>query len=280
MVRCQSKNNGLKSSSFIDNSIKIETKINIEDLVLPNKLFGIPIMEKNLVKNEPSNVDGKSVLENNNHSHFDNGQRKNDNFLMEMRNEIEKLFHEFHNMSLNEYFQSRVPMVQQLFEKYLKTYPLEKSEERMVDKSVPKKNKLFQCEFCSNSFKQKENLISHFWSVHEGKKPFKCLSCEQSFTVKRNLNRHTLTKHKKDSEYSKENFYGRKKQVKSNSGVDRTKLPFSCEICFSDLKQKENLSVHISAVHEGNRPFKCSACDGTFTVKRNLTRHLKKKRAC
>ena len=67
----------LQLSSFTDNNVKIESKTNIEDLVLPNKLYSIPLMENNFVKKEPwdyEDIDIKLDSQELNPSHFENGQ--------------------------------------------------------------------------------------------------------------------------------------------------------------------------------------------------------------
>ena len=102
------------------NNIKFEDKIDIEDLVLPPKPTGTPIMEKIDIKEEPLDIDIIAVHERTKQSGFAGIRFEKEDFPSDMENQISKLFEEFDMMSLHDYDQMRVEKVKQLFEKYHK----------------------------------------------------------------------------------------------------------------------------------------------------------------
>lgn len=57
---------------------------------------------------------------------------------------------------------------------------------------------------------------------------------------------------------------------------------YHCErlYCQKQFSSKQNYSVHLKAVHDGERPFNCEFCDKTFaycsSLKLHLLRHKKK----
>ena len=57
------------------------------------------------------------------------------------------------------------------------------------------------------------------------------------------------------------------------SGVHEGEKPFVCEICGASFSQNKNLAVHIAAKHERKKPFQCELCGVSYREKRCLQRH-------
>ena len=57
------------------------------------------------------------------------------------------------------------------------------------------------------------------------------------------------------------------------SGVHEGEKPFVCEICEASFSQNKNLAVHVAAKHEGKKPFQCELCGVSYREKRCLQRH-------
>jgi hypothetical protein len=102
----------MQSNFALVNNIKFEDKIDIEDLVLPPKPTGTPIMEKIDIKEEPLDIDIIAVHERTKQSGFAGIRFENEDFPSNMENQISKLFEELDQL--------RVEKVKQLFEKYHK----------------------------------------------------------------------------------------------------------------------------------------------------------------
>ena len=102
----------MQSTFALVNNIKFEDKIDIEDLVLPPKPTGTPIMEKIDIKEEPLDIDIIAVHERTKQSGFAGIRFENEDFPSNMENQISKLFEELDQL--------RVEKVKQLFEKYHK----------------------------------------------------------------------------------------------------------------------------------------------------------------
>ena len=58
-----------------------------------------------------------------------------------------------------------------------------------------KGKKSFRCEICDYSCSQKQDMKTHFESVHEGKKQFRCAICYNTFARKRNMTDHVSRVH-------------------------------------------------------------------------------------
>ena len=49
---------------------------------------------------------------------------------------------------------------------------------------------------------------------------------------------------------------------------------FVCSLCYAEFSRKDNYTIHVATVHEGQKPFKCSECDSSFPRKGELTKHI------
>ena len=90
-----------------------------------------------------------------------------------------------------------------------------------------------------------------------------CTYCERTYKTQQILKRHMKKKHSAsvDTTTTKQTSTTKKKSL-------------SCPMCSKMFSRRDNLSVHISAVHEGKKPFKCDTCGKCFSEKGALKKHV------
>ena len=110
--------------------------------------------------------------------------------------------------------------------------------------------KIFICESCDFTWKQKNKLKHHVLVKHEGHR-YLCDSCDicaKVFDYKVSLKRHMETMHSKQEDC------------------------VICEICSKTIKAKHFLQCHVREVHS-NQLYSCEFCGKTFGSKWYLKRH-------
>ena len=85
-----------------------------------------------------------------------------------------------------------------------------------------------------------------------GEKQYKCSECSSSFLTGYNLNRHISMYHER-----------KKKNIAS---VHERKKPFNCEICDYSCTQKNDMTQHVSSVHD--------ICNYSYFLKHDIKKHL------
>lgn len=143
------------------------------------------------------------------------------------------------------------------------------------------KEKKYECNVCSRSFKCKGHLNRHQF-IHFGSKPFICEDCGSRFTQKSSLKTHLLI-HKGTNPFTckwcGQEF--RHKQTLSNHVmsihgiVTEIDNLYECDKCNKKFMHKGKLQRHYRS-HSGEKPFKCDLCSKMFTQKINLKTHYKK----
>ena len=104
---------------------------------------------------------------------------------------------------------------------------------------------LVTCPECSKSFKNKNNLKVHKFSVHT-ETWFTCKECDKAFKKKDQLKTH-LRIHEGPKE--------------------------KCSECGISFVQKKDLTLHFKNIHLSSN-FKCKNCDKCFITKAALKKHL------
>lgn len=139
----------------------------------------------------------------------------------------------------------------------------------------------FQCIFCTKSFKQKGNLMTHIVSVHHSLNINKWIN-DNPFN--RNNNDNINTNNNKTNNYQQnrqiqidyilkiQNKSEQKQMMKCNS--NNVFQPFSCNLCRKRFSQKCHLVRHQMS-HSKERPFQCDICFQTFKQSNNLTVHYR-----
>ena len=59
------------------------------------------------------------------------------------------------------------------------------------------KPKLYECVDCNSRFSERNYLVKHIESVHEGIKPFHCDECEYKSARKSDLKKHVMAVHER-----------------------------------------------------------------------------------
>lgn len=108
----------------------------------------------------------------------------------------------------------------------------------------PRVRKDTTCTDCSKSFKTKQGLSRHYFTVHLKQRPFKCKDCNATFGQKCSLQRHRRSVHNKED---------------CNFVCEHTR----CALVFVKYSA---LQSHIKARHNGEYPFRCHHpnCSKTF----------------
>ncbi|XP_061620901.1 zinc finger protein 568-like isoform X1 [Phyllopteryx taeniolatus] len=107
--------------------------------------------------------------------------------------------------------------------------------------------KLFKCSVCSQTFSQKQNMMTHM-RIHTGERPFACSVCGLRFTQKITLIHHNRT----------------------HTG----ERPFSCSVCKKGFAHPASLMRHMRT-HTGAKPFVCPNCGQGFSVQCTLKKHMR-----
>ena len=126
----------------------------------------------------------------------------------------------------------------------------------------------FECERCEYKCKEKEQLMAHSKTVHEGKKLTtpqdktqnemnlsKCEICNGSFA-----NDFVLKWHKEQIH-----------DVHLYSTI--LKKPFKCDNCNKRFSRKAILQTHLES-HEGRKPYHCAVCKANFSSHHDLRKHF------
>jgi KRAB domain-containing zinc finger protein len=138
------------------------------------------------------------------------------------------------------------------------------------------KEKLFKCNQCPYSGKNKYYLAQHM-AVHN--KPFKCTKCDQVFSQKRNLDyhlkRHELPEVKEFVCYCSKTFKS-SGALKSHKIFMHKEKPtgertFKCKTCDYAATTSVVLQRH-EATHL--KQFKCHNCNKSFSLNKDLKYHL------
>uniref|UniRef100_A0A7N8XM79 C2H2-type domain-containing protein n=1 Tax=Mastacembelus armatus TaxID=205130 RepID=A0A7N8XM79_9TELE len=123
------------------------------------------------------------------------------------------------------------------------------SQEHALVPQLPPRRKetLFRCSVCGQSFTLQGNLRMHM-RIHSGERPYGCTVCGKSFGRRATLVRH----------------------VRSHTG----EKPFTCMYCGHGFVEKGNLTKHLR-IHTGEKPYCCDECGRRFSDNSNYKRHIR-----
>eukprot|EP01083_Nonionella_stella_P072532 195624_1 len=136
----------------------------------------------------------------------------------------------------------------------------------------------FRCEYCSQKFNLKHNLIQHTVETHADitfpakyqpdLQTRQCDICDKIFNEWSALNKHqTLCCYNRVFNGNIcEKTFKMKGDLNTHMCVHNDELPFSCEICKKSFKYKQSLNNHM-LVHSGERWFSCEICQKEFKTK-------------
>ncbi|KAK2903063.1 hypothetical protein Q8A67_007776 [Cirrhinus molitorella] len=181
------------------------------------------------------------------------------------------------------------------------------TSEKIIRIEPVKRDKIYQCPICPESFYQALDLANHL-SVHS----HMCSVCTMTFPTKKDLDEHeqchltaatqyectecgdsflgsdafrkhhcsnrNLTfpeKHRSEpsASFSKKQSSGTQARDEEEEEVDVGEDFIICPICKRRFSSNSSLMEHHKKHHEDPRPFKCLVCKKGFTKKRYLTQH-------
>ncbi|XP_067304806.1 zinc finger protein 1035 [Pseudorasbora parva] len=201
-----------------------------------------------------------------------------------------------------------------LFLTHLRSHRIEKASkdsnfptsEKTIRVETVKRDKIYQCPICPESFYQALDLANHL-SVHS----HMCSVCNMTFPTKKDLDEHeqchltaatqyectecgdsflgsdAFRKHHcsnrkfLDKRHSESSVSSSKKQSSGapfQAGDEEEEVDVGedfiiCPICKRRFSSNSSLMEHHKKHHEDPRPFKCLVCNKGFTKKRYLTQH-------
>ena len=152
----------------------------------------------------------------------------------------------------------------------------------MINKQFRPADRIFVCGLCDNVFRQKESMLAHRRSIHEGMK-FKCEHCSKQFSRKNVLRCHISEKHfykcKTQCSNCSKTFVSKKGlayhlriSCEEKIAVDN----FDCDSCEVKCTSTNSLWHHKRIIHKGER-FDCIKCDRQFLYSSALRNHVKAK---
>lgn len=175
--------------------------------------------------------------------------------------------------------------------------------ESLEEQPTPETSKLYECEFCSQKFKQKFNLSRHM-QIHrkdylcnnkiqatklshqesqndhkDGSKNVLCFICNEKFGSKIEKFHHINEIHEKEKVHSCSicKFISSSARYLDNHVKShKVKKDFLCEKCSKSFFKLQHLREHINLVHLSNKEsyaYACSLCDKKFKCAQNLRRH-------
>ncbi|KAL1490611.1 hypothetical protein ABEB36_013273 [Hypothenemus hampei] len=157
--------------------------------------------------------------------------------------------------------------------------PIDNKESQKSVKIEEKKDKLFKCDKCSNSFSCKQNYEVHKKAVHDKEKPFKCYICNKEFAYACSLKSHMLghkdTSATQSSEFSCDvcnKTFQHPSGLLYHKDTEHGNRRFVCNKCDKSFKHRQLLLRH-QLVHSDERPFKCKQCNRQFKTKTHLLSH-------
>ena len=183
-------------------------------------------------------------------------------------------------------------------------------KEETKAKIEPHPDKPSWCEMCQRSYSNDQNLKAHIHAVHGGLDPktatYRCDQCTAIFVVSRSLDKHLTELHGQakplailpaspvtlpspSTSSRGENFCDMCQKTlagdpglllihidRLHGGFDKSKAPFSCDICSAMFRLEMSLSQHKLDVHDitDDRHFKCNICEKHCTSAKNIHFHV------
>ena len=129
--------------------------------------------------------------------------------------------------------------------------------------------------YATSKLPNKDNLITHNLSIHEGKR-FGCDICGEDFSTKSNVITHIKMVHERVTYECKicEFKTTAPGYLREHEKIVHAGIRYKCPSCENDFITKWYLAKHIQNVHERNETHKCPKCNFTTHNNQSLKGHL------
>ncbi|KAG5680920.1 hypothetical protein PVAND_010396 [Polypedilum vanderplanki] len=162
-------------------------------------------------------------------------------------------------------------------EKILKTKSIKVKNEEDGTTIVQLDNniKLFQCNICQRSFKEKSKLKAHL-QIHTTERNVFCPICNKSFKTAACLRSHKRVHNPTiiECDYCGKNYTQKPELIKHIKFVHFNRRDFVCEICNAGFGCKGHLKAHY-LTHQQFKGISCSVCGYSFHTQAKLQRHMR-----
>ena len=135
------------------------------------------------------------------------------------------------------------------------------------------------CEYCSQSFCWRPNLIKHK-TIHGEYKRYPCENCPRVFTDAISLQRHIRSQHVGARAHACPECgktFNTSSGLKQHTHIHSSVKPFQCEVCYKAYTQFSNLCRHKRMHADCRLQIKCNKCGQAFSTVTSLAKH---KRFC
>ncbi|CAG9804864.1 unnamed protein product [Chironomus riparius] len=135
--------------------------------------------------------------------------------------------------------------------------------------------KLFQCEICERTFKEKSKLKSHR-QIHTTERNFVCPTCNKAFKTQACLRSHRRVHNPVtiECDYCGKLYTQKPELIKHINFVHFNRRDYHCEICNASFGCKGHLKAHY-LTHQQFRGISCEVCGYSFHTRAKLQRHMK-----
>ena len=158
---------------------------------------------------------------------------------------------------------------------------------------VHEEKKQFKCRFCRGFiFSQKNDLLEHVKSFHEGSGHYRCSICNKNFQYKIDVRKHMKVVHDKKFDLVEQKVILVRKKEEYLKTIHKGKILYKCSICNTNFQNKINVTKHMKVVHDetfdlvekkvvheekhvkSGHHFKCSICNNRFSTVHDLNHHM------
>ncbi|KYB28406.1 zinc finger protein ZFP2 [Tribolium castaneum] len=134
----------------------------------------------------------------------------------------------------------------------------------------------FMCSDCGKQYKTKNELTNHINSKCGTVKQFKCKICGQELMSAGSLYNHMLRHNGVRSFMCRfcAKLFFTAGQLKVHERIHTQDKAYVCEVCNKGFCHRQSLITH-STIHTGIKPYQCENCGNSFSCVGNLIKHRK-----
>lgn len=157
------------------------------------------------------------------------------------------------------------------------TSPKRKRDQDFIVVQMGNNQKVYQCDICSRTFKEKSKLKSHR-EIHTNERNVICPTCGKRFKTQACLRSHKRVHNHVYlcCDYCGKSYTQKPELLKHMKFVHLQIREFFCDTCGAGFGSKGHLATHnLTHQDESAKKVACQICTMTFHTKAKLERHMK-----